>query len=342
MTLIISPLNVSLFVVVVLLVSCRSIASSSPPVVALGVDFGTEQMRAVVYAAHSPLQFAIVEDDAGAATVPTAVTWAPKTARRLLGEDAALRAARAPADVLRDPKRLLGLTIDSPALKSFAALFPALSLGAARGAGRQDAPVVVKLDAGVREVFPDEAIASLASYLASATDANVLLRPVGGLHGAKPRAVLVAPTYFSASRRAALKQAFQLGGIDVLDVVDELGAAAVDFGAMHLPSVGPARTVIVVVGAGTVGVGAALAEVSVSEPTAPSACACSPPSTTAPWAAPTSTRCWSTWCSRATMPPTPFSPIRPRSMRLREAVRATKEVCLKTSPSCVGAREAAR
>lgn len=306
--------------------------TSKPPVFALGVDFGTEQMRAVLYAAHSPLQFAIVEDDAGAATVPTALAFAPKTNRRLLGDDAVVRAARAPAQVVRDPKRLLGFAADSPALDSYARLFPAISLAPAHKSGSP--PVVFKLDNGARHVFPDEAIASLASYLASATDANVLMRPVGGLHGAKPRAVLVAPSYFSNARRAALKQAFELGGIHVLDVVDELGAAAIDFGAMHLPSVGPARTNIVVVGAGAVGVGAALAEVSVAADGVISVRVLAAEHDGSVGGADVDNLLVEMVLegddAADAILANPAA-----TMRLREAVRATKEVCLKTSPSCV-------
>lgn len=317
-------------IVVFVLLATAALATAKPKPksdIALGVDLGTEQMRAVLYAAHSPLQFAIVEDDAGAPTVPSALAFAPKTARRLIGLDAVTRATRAPSAVFRDPKRLLGLAFDSSAVTAFAGLFPALAVKRASAGSA----AVVQLD---REVFPDEAVASLASYLASATDVNVLMRPVGGLHGAKPRAVLVAPTYFSAARRNALKRAFELGGVDVLQVVDELGAAAIDFGAMHLPSVGPARARIVVVGAGTVGVGAALADVSVSEDGTISVDVIATEHDGAVGGADVDRLL----LDMVLEDDDAAKDIRANPaalMRLREAVRDTKEVCLKTSPTCV-------
>ena len=51
----------------------------------------------------------------------------------------------------------------------------------------------------------------------------------------------------------------------MLSVVNELGAAAVDFASLHLPKQGPAEQTIVVYGAGTTGVGAALVRCAVAD-----------------------------------------------------------------------------
>lgn len=76
--------------------------------------------------------------------------------------------------------------------------------------------------------------------------------------------MITAPSYFSALRREALQTAFELGGLRVARVIDELGAAAIDFAALHLPTSGPHSELVVVYGAGVTGVSAALMRVEVN------------------------------------------------------------------------------
>lgn len=48
-------------------------------------------------------------------------------------------------------------------------------------------------------------------------------------------------------------------------VIDELGAAAIDFAASHLPAKGPQSELFVIYGAGATGVSAALVRTTVEE-----------------------------------------------------------------------------
>lgn len=78
-------------------------------------------------------------------------------------------------------------------------------------------------------------------------------------------AVLTTPAYFSAWRRQALKDAFELGGLSVSEVIDELGAAAIDYAALHLPARGPHTELAVIYGAGATGVAASLVRMAVDD-----------------------------------------------------------------------------
>ena len=128
--------------------------------------------------------------------------------------------------VVLEPKRLLGTLFDSPRRAAYAALFPWTKLSKA-----SDGAIDVAVDAPELVARADELVGALVAGAAQQSLSASVFKFFGVTTVKK--AVLAVPTHWSAARRQALLDASELAGV-AATLVDELGAAAIDFAALQL------------------------------------------------------------------------------------------------------------
>lgn len=163
-------------------------------------------------------------------------------------------------------------------------MYPWTKLSAA-----SDGAIEASIDSPEKLARPEELVGALAGDVRQMSLSASVFKFFGV--NAVKRAVLTVPAHFSAQRRQvivsdfrfrfrfflmtklvlplntkkALINAFTFGGLNVDQVIDELGAAAIDFAASHLPAKGPQSELFVIYGAGATGVSAALVRTTVEE-----------------------------------------------------------------------------
>jgi molecular chaperone DnaK (HSP70) len=155
--------------------------------------------------------------------------------------------------VVLETKRLVGTKRSA----SYEALFPWTKLSTA-----SDGAAEVEIDAPEKLARGEELLAAALGEVRQTALSTSVFKFFGV--NIVDRAVITVPSHFSASRRAAVTTAATLAGLRV-DLVDELGAAAIDFAVSHLPPKGPASETFVIYGAGATGVSASLVRVAVDE-----------------------------------------------------------------------------
>jgi len=207
-----------------------AIAPAAPTVseVVLGIDVGTTQARVAVF--HEGTVRLIPLGGADARSIPSALA-VDAAGQLLVGTAALAEAERAPRHAAMGLKRLLGLRARSPRLRSFVGL-PFSVAADPRG------------DAGIElrgRVIPlAEFATQLLRELKSAASAFL------GREAA--RAVLCVPSYFDARQRAALREAGERAGLQVLRVLNAPAAATLAYG--HGRGLARKRVLVVDLGGG--------------------------------------------------------------------------------------------
>ena len=119
------------FIASILLFASQALAVS----VALGVDFGTEYIKAALVKPGTPIDIVLTKDSrrkelATIAFKPTSanVPQPGSYPERVYGSDAAALAARFPADVYPNLKTLLGSVVEESVVQDYAARHPALQI----------------------------------------------------------------------------------------------------------------------------------------------------------------------------------------------------------------------
>ncbi len=203
------------------------VAPSAPEVV-LGIDVGTTQARVAVF--HEGTVRLIPTGGPDARGIPSALA-VDASGQLLVGAAALAEAERAPRHAAVGLKRLLGLRASSPRLRSFVGLpFPVVP--DPRG------------DAGVElhgRVIPlTDFAAQLLRELKSAASTF--------LGREATRVVLCVPAYFDARQRAALREAAERAGLNVLRVLNAPAAATLAYG--HGRGLARKRVLVVDLGGG--------------------------------------------------------------------------------------------
>lgn len=203
------------------------VAPSAPEVV-LGIDVGTTQARIAVFHEGSPRL--IPTGGADARGLPSMLA-VDASGQLLVGTAALAEAERAPRHAATGLKRLLGLRARSPRLRSFVGL-PFSVAADPRG------------DAGIElrgRVIPlTDFAAQLLRELKSTASAF--------LGREATRAVLCVPAYFDARQRAALREAAERAGLQVLRVLNAPAAATLAYG--HGRGLARKRVLVVDLGGG--------------------------------------------------------------------------------------------
>lgn len=198
---------------------------------ALGIDFGTEYIKAAVARPGSPIDIVLTKDSKR----KEAATLAFKPSRaqtndpdaypeRLYGGDALAVAARYPADVYPNLKALLGISPSERAAKDYSNRFPSLQIQSIErdDGGRsigfkspnlgKPAPLIV-----------EELIAMELKNIKANAEALV------GTNTLVADAVITYPAFYTAEEKRALELAAELAGLRVLGLISDGQAVGLNY-----------------------------------------------------------------------------------------------------------------
>lgn len=187
---------------------------------ALGVDLGTEYIKASLVKPGIPLEIVLTKDSRRKET--TAVAFKPDRngiqpdafPERFYGSDAMALAPRFPADVYPNLKHILGLPLDHSIVQEYAARYPGLQLEADSIRGT----AALKSKAFV----PEEEAWMVEELLAMELQNIRKNAEVAAGDGTSVRSVvLTVPPYFSAEEKSALQLAADLAGLKVLSLLND-------------------------------------------------------------------------------------------------------------------------
>jgi molecular chaperone DnaK (HSP70) len=197
--------------------SCRAAADSDA---VIAIDFGSSFSCVAVLHAGVPLVLRVAADST---QLPSIVAFGPAADDDVLvGHDASDALAFGtvnPANVVIDVKRLLGRSLADAAAATNAQQI-AYKLVDSDSDSDSDSGVAVELllDGQPRRVSPEAIAALLIGKLKRIAETH--------LRHSVSRAVTAVPTHFDDAQRAAVRRAFRLAGLDLVDMLDESLAIA--------------------------------------------------------------------------------------------------------------------
>lgn len=187
----------------------------------LGVDLGTEYIKAALVKPGIPLDIVLTKDSRRKET--SAVAFKPPQngakkgvwPERLYGSDAMALSARFPGDVYPNLKTLLGLPVDDPAVQEYAARHPALQLESHK----------VKNTAAFksRDAFPTDEAAWLVEELL-AMELQSIQKNAENMAGegvSVRSAVITVPSFYTIEEKRAIESAAELAGLKVLSLISD-------------------------------------------------------------------------------------------------------------------------
>lgn len=187
---------------------------------ALGVDLGTEYIKASLVKPGIPLEIVLTKDSRRKET--SAVAFKPDRdgvkpdtfPERFYGSDAMAMAPRFPADVYPNLKHILGLPLDHSIVQEYAARYPGLQLEAdsVRGsAALKSKSFVAEEEAWMVEELLAMELQNVRKNAEAAAGDGTSVRSL----------VITIPPYFSDEERDALQLAADLAGLKVLDFLND-------------------------------------------------------------------------------------------------------------------------
>ncbi|TWU78890.1 lumenal Hsp70 protein [Metarhizium rileyi] len=186
----------------------------------LGVDLGTEYIKAALVKPGIPLEIVLTKDSRRKET--SAVAFKPSKnspeasqfPERLYGADAMALAARFPGEVYPNLKTLLGLPIDHASVKEYAAHHPALQLlahGSRGTAAFKTKTLTPEEDAWMVEELLAMELQSVRKNAESTAG-----------HGSSVRSiVLTVPPFYTIEEKRAVQLAAELAGLKVLSLISD-------------------------------------------------------------------------------------------------------------------------
>ncbi|KAI0181302.1 actin-like ATPase domain-containing protein [Hypoxylon sp. FL1284] len=205
----------SILLCVVFLFSTNVLALSA----VLGIDLGTEYIKATLVKPGIPLEIVLTKDSRRKETSAVAFKPsqnAPKSGsypERAYGSDAVALAARFPGDVYPNIKTLLGLPTDDSIVKEYAARHPDLQIDAhkTRNTVAFKSKATEKEEAWMVEEL-------LAMELQSVQrNAEAMAGPDGNVRSV----VLTVPPFYTAEEKRAVELAAELVGLKVLSLISD-------------------------------------------------------------------------------------------------------------------------
>ncbi|GKT47213.1 hypoxia up-regulated protein 1 [Colletotrichum spaethianum] len=186
----------------------------------LGVDLGTEYIKAALVKPGIPLDIVLTKDSRRKEI--SAVTFKPLQSgpkagaypERLYGSDAIALSARFPHDVYPNLKTLLGLSVDDPIVQEYAARHPALQLEKNKERGTA---------AFKSKVFTEEEEAWLVEELLAMELQSIQknAETTAGSRTSVRSIVLTIPPYFTIEEKRAIQTAAELAGLKVLSLISD-------------------------------------------------------------------------------------------------------------------------
>ncbi|KAK3370879.1 Hsp70 protein-domain-containing protein [Lasiosphaeria ovina] len=210
-----SPL--SIFLSAVFLFSAHVFAVSA----VLGVDLGTEYIKAALVKPGIPLEIVLTKDSRRKEI--SAVTFKPASngpksgayPERVYGSDAMALVGRFPGDVYPNLKTLLGLPADHKAVKEYAARHPALQLEAHKlrntAAFKSAGAFTPEEEAWLVEELLAMELQSIRSNAEALAGAGSSVRSV----------VLTVPPFYTVEEKRSVELAAELAGFKVLSLISD-------------------------------------------------------------------------------------------------------------------------
>ena len=177
----------------------------------LGIDLGTTNSVAAVIDAGEPL---VVENAEGARITPSVVAVNARSDERYVGQVAKRQSVTNPENTVFSVKRLMGRKYGDTEVQNALGKLPYKVVQASNGdahvemAGKPYAPP--QISSFVLQKIRQDAEAKLGEKIS--------------------QAVITVPAYFNDAQRQATKDAGTIAGLDVLRIVNEPTAAALDYG----------------------------------------------------------------------------------------------------------------
>ena len=216
-----APLSALVLLLTIVLLSTTASAASA----VLGIDLGTEYLKAAIAKPGSPIDVVLTKDSKRKEAA--AVAFKPSRSQtndpeafpeRLYGGDALALSARYPGDVYSNLKTLLGLPIDSDIVTEYSSRYPGVSLESIpRGEGNQGTVGFTSQNAiNTKEAFMVEEL--LAMELKN-IKANAEAAVVKGTFVTD--AVITIPSFYTAEEKRAVELAADLAGLRVLGLISD-------------------------------------------------------------------------------------------------------------------------
>gem|GEM_PF-1151161 len=183
---------------------------SQPFANAFGIDFGTTYSSIGIVCGKEAI---VIDDPLGRTMTPSVVSYADAITP-LVGWRARERVVTHPITTVLSPKRLLGRKFDDPQITPYLDASP---VPIARG--RDGLPVICVHG---EELSLTEICSRIMHKVATIAEART---------GFQARQVVLAAPVSFEEQRAAIRQAAELAGLEVLAILDEPVAAAIDYGA---------------------------------------------------------------------------------------------------------------
>ncbi|MAF13815.1 MAG: molecular chaperone DnaK [Parcubacteria group bacterium] len=175
----------------------------------LGIDLGTTNSAMAVVEGGEPK---VLENAEGSRTTPSIVAI-NKSSERLVGQLAKRQAVTNPENTLFSIKRLIGRRWEDEEVQKDVKLMPFKIVQAGEG---------VKILMNDKEHTPQEISAMILQKLKADAEAKL---------GEKiTEAVITVPAYFNDAQRRATKDAGEIAGLDVKQIINEPTAAALAYG----------------------------------------------------------------------------------------------------------------
>ncbi|KUI53415.1 Hypoxia up-regulated protein 1 [Cytospora mali] len=185
----------------------------------LGVDLGTEYIKAALVKPGIPLDIVLTKDSRRKEI--SAVAFKPpqngpkkgEFPERLYGSDAMALSARFPGDVYPNLKTLLGLTVDNPTVQEYAARHPALQLEAHK----------VKNTAAFKskDAFTPEEQAWMVEELLAMELQSIQKNAENMADSSVRSVVLTVPPFYTIEEKRAVETAAELAGLKVLSLISD-------------------------------------------------------------------------------------------------------------------------
>ncbi|KAG0649047.1 Hypoxia up-regulated 1 [Hyphodiscus hymeniophilus] len=200
----------------------------------LGVDLGTEYIKAALVKPGIPLEIVLTKDSRRkeASTVAFKPPKNPQSGsfpERAYGSDAVALSARFPGDVYSNLKVLLGLPADNSLVTEYASRHPALRLETEKTRGT----AAFRSGAFAEDEEPFSVEELLAMELQS------IQKNAEALAGSRVKdIVMTVPPFYSAEEKRAVKLAAELAGLRVLELVSDGLAVGLNYATSRtFPSV---------------------------------------------------------------------------------------------------------
>ncbi|KAI9754814.1 MAG: hypothetical protein M4579_004539 [Chaenotheca gracillima] len=206
------------FALILLCIFCSTASAASA---VLGIDIGTEYLKAALVKPGIPLEIVLSKDSKRKETAAVAFKPAHNAQKgsfpeRLYGSDAAALAARFPADVYPNLKSLLGISVDGSTeiLADYRAAYPALQLAAEPSRGTV-AFTSTSYTNDEKPFLVEELLAMEMQNLIGNAEA------LAGKGTTIKDVVITIPAFYTAQEKRAVGLAADLAGLKVLALVSD-------------------------------------------------------------------------------------------------------------------------